>query len=874
MNKKKGFTIIELLAAVVIVGIILGLAILVINRYIIQGHETIDKQLGNQLALSGKSYHSDNKRMLVPSDGAIIWYSYLKANNYITNDLKDSNGNSCDKSYVVVTKERSKYKYTSCIVCNNGYNNTSDNEICVNAINSGIVCSFTPSEKITLGINSNSKNTQEYHLECSGKNIRFKQGSDFTNSMFKDTTGSGTIELIKSDTTQKKGSKNVFSADVLYTAKKHYDKDANITFNEGNIIDNKNNINPGISQEISIDGKGPSCELSGAYSDSKLTNAIKTAKGNSTVYYKLTCKDDNKINGTIKSDGFTTNNLVSKIEVKNSTTNGNQATAVVAVTTGNNDGTFTLEYKNNQIFDEYKNGNKQTNAKNSLTIDGAGPVCRFVGPKSNINLSYSKKSIDISPNQSLSDMYVYYGIVCTDTSGINENTFNIGNVKFNGFSGIKLEKTETITNTTKFIIKAMANRSLSPGSNAYLTFEPSTIKDTLGNPATGDKKSDNTTITDSSLVPKCEIKSSLASNKLSATLTGTITDTRGLTGYAWTANSATPSSYAYTSGTEQTVKKTIKENGVYYLHAKNNLGNDAYCLTYVNDIEEDNVTPACSINMTKTYTINGQTIEETYKSGYWTQRDVKISFECTDDNGIASQSMYESNNYLGYNSATISDEGIHEVTLTATDPSGNEFSHTVTIKIDRSMPVPTLECYGSSCTFTCEDENGISCMTYAIGKQSSNVTTNNACERGDNTNAGKTSLTFSIPRTYKNDKVTVVGECTDKARNGTTETLYDHDPWPSTVKCSLSIKNPNGKEIYSSSSQKLTISGKCSTDNSTMTNTWLSGGGCIDNYSNNATTATGVLNKGKSRTCTIELNGCDAKNSCDSVSRTITQTKK
>ena len=80
MNKKKGFTIIELLAAVVIVGIILGLAILVINRYIIQGHETIDKQLGNQLALSGKSYHSDNKRMLVPSDGAIIWYSYLKAN--------------------------------------------------------------------------------------------------------------------------------------------------------------------------------------------------------------------------------------------------------------------------------------------------------------------------------------------------------------------------------------------------------------------------------------------------------------------------------------------------------------------------------------------------------------------------------------------------------------------------------------------------------------------------------------------------------------------------------------------------------------------------------------------------------------------------
>ena len=58
-----------------------------------------------------------------------------------------------------------------------------------------------------------------------------------------------------------------------------------------------------------------------------------------------------------------------------------------------------------------------------------------------------------------------------------------------------------------------------------------------------------------------------------------------------------------------------------------------------------------------------------------------------------------------------------------------------------------------------------------------------------------------------------------------------------------------------------------------MSNTWLSGDKCIDDYSNTKTTATGVLNKGKSRTCTIELNGCDAKNSCDSVSRTITQTK-
>ena len=60
-SKKKGFTIIELLAAIVIVGILASVASIVINRYILQGHNTVDNQLEKQLVLAAKSYYSDNE---------------------------------------------------------------------------------------------------------------------------------------------------------------------------------------------------------------------------------------------------------------------------------------------------------------------------------------------------------------------------------------------------------------------------------------------------------------------------------------------------------------------------------------------------------------------------------------------------------------------------------------------------------------------------------------------------------------------------------------------------------------------------------------------------------------------------------------------
>jgi prepilin-type N-terminal cleavage/methylation domain-containing protein len=131
MNKR-GFTLIELIAVIVLISSIALVTTVAIGKYTSYGFTSLDDQLEKQLVLSAKSYFSDNKKKLITNDKVIIKYEELKSNNYITNDLVDSNGNSCYNSYVVVTKNNKKYKYTGCISCDNGYTNIANNEECVN----------------------------------------------------------------------------------------------------------------------------------------------------------------------------------------------------------------------------------------------------------------------------------------------------------------------------------------------------------------------------------------------------------------------------------------------------------------------------------------------------------------------------------------------------------------------------------------------------------------------------------------------------------------------------------------------------------------------------------------------------------------------
>lgn len=122
MNSK-GFTLIELIAVIVLIAIV-GLTVsLAIGNYTSYGFSSINDQLDKQLVLSAKMYYTDNKVELKKLGDKRVSYETLKSSGYITNDMLDVEGNSCNKSYVVVYMEDNKYKYAGCIICDNGYVN-------------------------------------------------------------------------------------------------------------------------------------------------------------------------------------------------------------------------------------------------------------------------------------------------------------------------------------------------------------------------------------------------------------------------------------------------------------------------------------------------------------------------------------------------------------------------------------------------------------------------------------------------------------------------------------------------------------------------------------------------------------------------------
>ena len=977
-NKKNiGFTIIELLAAVVIVGIIVSLAVIVINKYILQGHDAVDSQLEKQLILATKSYYTDNKnKFITNNDTVVVWYTTLRAENYMTNDLVDSKGNSCAKSYVVVKKDSTKYSYSSCVLCDNGgYNNTKGKKECTDSLKNNIYCEWTDDNgnklnKVYLGVKKNNQVT--LRLTCKGRNIKFSNGAislDVDNMI---STKFGKISKIDYNAaTNSKNEVTSFVSDIKYTTLPNADGNDIVSFKENSayVLDNIGQRIPNaatIYDGIVIDGKGPSCKLTGPYNDMNLKTSVKAVKSGSSVYYGLTCKDDNNINGSIEKTGFNSSSSISSIDIVSRPKNNNtEKSAVIKVTVvKGNDSKLTLKYKKDELKDDLDNGNESVSSKidgkeTTLVIDDQAPTCSFNGPSENALFEVAKKFFDVTNGKT---EFAFYELKCTDENGIDPSTFKFSDIKNNGFSKIEqsgdmlaVENNENIIIGYRYLIKAYKVSSLSDGPyDAYLTYNRSNLKDTVGNSGVGTDKSRTVKMIDGKQIPSCKITSSDKNGyKL---LTGTINSKYKIVGYKWNYDS--PSYEGYTNSSSTTTTYNAYNSGFYYLSVIDEYGLEGYCdseyvyilapdtpiltanydrissgswhkssfslsassdesnVTYYYGDESYNVTsvyepsinsetsssgewyyakacwannpqvcssnaqylakldmtpPTCSVSMTKSG--NCAASGEEYKSGKWTQCDVDVSVSnCVDDlSGISSGSSSYSTSYTSECNKKVSVDSI-------TDKAGNAFTSSQTIRIDRTDPVPNLSCDGDSCTFSCYDLNGISCITYAVGPQSSGVNTGGSCTRGDDTNAGKNSIEFKIPDTYKS-KVTVVGECTDYARNGKTDNITNYDPNPSTVTCSLSVTNERGQEIYSHSSQDLTISGTCESDTGEMVKTYLdseasdTGKGVIDPYGYDANSAWGNVDGGHSRTIKITLAGYDNKGGKASVTRTIKQTK-
>lgn len=160
MKNKKGFTLVELLSVIFILGILLLIAIPAAQRYLNKGTKTYYQNLEKTVLLAGKEYLNDYKVLLprVIGNVEVIELDELTSNKYIKN-VVDHNNKKCKATVTVKKITESKYEYYSCLKCE-GYESKSEN------------CGFNEDDNVAAGSVDYTIKVNDYY--------EVEQGTDFT----------------------------------------------------------------------------------------------------------------------------------------------------------------------------------------------------------------------------------------------------------------------------------------------------------------------------------------------------------------------------------------------------------------------------------------------------------------------------------------------------------------------------------------------------------------------------------------------------------------------------------------------------------------------------------------------------------------------
>ena len=119
LKNNKGLTLVELLAVIVIIGILSSLAVTAISKLLDRSTENYYKDQEDNIALAAQTYTNDNRNLLPFKTGttAEIGLQKLIDAGYIKT-IKDKSGKKCISGCVKITKNsKEDYTYKTYLEC-------------------------------------------------------------------------------------------------------------------------------------------------------------------------------------------------------------------------------------------------------------------------------------------------------------------------------------------------------------------------------------------------------------------------------------------------------------------------------------------------------------------------------------------------------------------------------------------------------------------------------------------------------------------------------------------------------------------------------------------------------------------------------------
>ena len=349
MKNKKGYTLIEVLTAFVIIAFILGIGVVsynfIIDRVAANYYDTLEEEL----LLAGSDYFTNNRVEKPLSGYSAVQIDKLVGDKYIET-LKDRKGNVCDSnsdSKVYIYKTDDGYEYEACLVCNDyKTEGTYCDGIAMGVINISAVKEGGGSYNPLLSFANASWSNSDV-------NVKFSVTVDVSEFVITDTSDGSTRTC---DSISNKSCSMNFSKTSSYKVQ---------AYNNGVEVAPTKGFN------IKIDKDAPVCNFVSGPTVALINKSL-------TSKYVLSCTDNVGLSSdyNLASSDFTlTNSNVVLIQSPTATSivNGYQYNIIVS---GNKSGTTALTLKQGAITDKAGNGNVSVRS-NNVEVDVDAPVISY-----------------------------------------------------------------------------------------------------------------------------------------------------------------------------------------------------------------------------------------------------------------------------------------------------------------------------------------------------------------------------------------------------------------------------------------------------------------------------------------------------------------